>query len=147
MSTSDATAASDQFYEFLKESAATPPETDEDKNTVGVNAVAPGPEGDGGCIDSSWGEPGPQAGGRNQANQHGDVAVATAHEERAGILQKLFSGTEAAATADQALLSANFEHFAQGDFTARSALLGSKMKTKTAAPTLLESVVRIVGRS
>lgn len=64
-----------------------------------------------------------------------------AQKERRDVAGRAYATTPAAEQADQALLSANFDHARSGDFTAHSVLLQSK--TKEAAATLSEQVTSL----
>lgn len=64
-----------------------------------------------------------------------------AQKERRDVAGRAYATTPAAEQADQALLSANFDHARRGDFTAHSVLLQGK--TKEASATLSEQASRL----
>lgn len=131
-----------------KEGSDTTPATstdpkDETRSTVGTTSLYDNPEDrESGNVDAPWGEKPPE-----DPQQHG-TGVENKHvDTERGILDKAFSGTAAAAKADQQLISANFAHGASGDFESRQPLLQGKSSNEAKKePTLMEKVRSVAGR-
>lgn len=128
----------DRLFALLKEGEAT--DTNEDQTTRGYTNVYEDPPDRGG----QWGEPGPQAGGRQAPIVFSDAAVEGEKDTRHGTLGRVLSSKDQAATASRALIAANLSTASKGDFETSAPLL-----QKVSYPrgrTLSEQVIKTVGR-
>jgi hypothetical protein len=106
------------------------PENNEDKSTVEYGELRDRPQG---AIPKQ-----PTAVEQLMTNQHNK-----AQKERREIAGRAYATTPAAERTDQALLGANFDHAARGEFTAHSLLLQSK--TKEASSGTLSAKIDAMG--
>lgn len=106
------------------------PEDNEDKSTVEYGELRDRPKG---AVP-----PPPTATEQLMTDQHN-----RAQRERREVAGRAYATTPAAERADQALLGANFDHAARGEFTAHSVLLQSK--TKEASARTLSAKVDAMG--
>lgn len=102
------------------------PEDNEDRSTVEYGELRDRPKG---AVP-----PPPTKVEQMLTSQHDN-----AQRERREIAGRAYATTPAAERADQALLGANFDHVARGEFTAHSVLLQSKTK-EASSRTLSEKV-------
>lgn len=104
------------------------PENNEDKSTVDYGDLYETPAG----LER------PPAVTKTSPFPHTPANYTMAQRERRDVAGRAYATTPAAEQADQAMLSANFDHVRSGDFTTRSVLLQSK--TKEASATLADQV-------
>lgn len=143
----------DELYELLQTKRASGEiQNNEDASTVGTVNLYDDPEdrAEAGKIDAPWGEKGPTEGKRpNQAFHNSDGVYDEHKKVRQGVVDHIFFDRKKADEADQALISANFEHGKSGDFNAHSIHLQGKSVEKIShprTPTLMARVVKIAGR-
>lgn len=143
----------DELYELLQSKRASGEVADnESKSTVGTTGLYDDPEdrAEGGEQHAPWGEEGPSEGSRPNQAFHNSTGVYDEHKKnRQGVVDNAFSGRKNTDKADQALISANFDHGRKGDFTAHSIHLQSKSVEKIShphTPTLMERVLKVAGR-
>ncbi len=142
----------DELYELLQTKRASGEvPNNEGASTVGTANLYDDPddrvEGE---MDAPWGEKGPTEQGRPNQAFHNTSGVYDEHKKvRQGVVDKIFFDRKKTDAADQALISANFEHGKSGDFSAHSIHLQGKSVEKIShprTPTLMEQVAKKTGR-
>jgi hypothetical protein len=142
-----------ELYNLLKTSSDPNPktsvETNEEASTVGTQQLYPDPKGrESGTLDAPWGEASRQEKGR-QNPFHNSSGVWDEHKQtRFGVLDKAFSGFDAAAAVAKGIIG---QHFTTKDYETHTALLQPKADQQVKVshsrePTLLERVKGLVGR-
>jgi hypothetical protein len=132
-----------ELEEWLRKEAegGLKPEDNEAVSTTQYSELEDKPKGrkDVSNIDGHWGE-----GSKSEPFHNNDETYAASQKERKDVSSRSFATFPAAAKADQALVSANFEHARSGNFTTHSVLLQDK--TKEGSASLSERVRSLVDR-